>query len=351
MYCITNYKKGIIMKKYFLVSISSLIICINVFAQENDAPLTSKVQVTFAYPLGSNGTNSLKYSNNFSLNILFGLNGGVDGAEIGGLMNYNKGEVKWVQIAGITNINEKQSRGLILSGVSNVVMDSTSGAVISGVFNYSKYRATGFELATINFAANEFSGFQLGVANYAKKLDGVQLGVVNIVGSVESGVPIGLISIVEHGGHFEFEAAAGEVLYANLNYKMGIEQFYTVFKAGYSSYKSKPVYSYGFGFGGNISLAEKHKLSIDLSANNIVYNNEWSNELNLLNKADFNYKYSLTDKLSLMAGPSFNVYITKEKVDGEYGTLNIPYTIYTNEGTDSKLFMWIGFNAGLSLKL
>ena len=52
-----------------------------------------------------------------------------------------------------------------------------------------------------------------------------------------------------------------------------------------------------------------------------------------------------------MAGPSFNVYITKEKIDGEYGTLNIPYTIYTNEGTDSKLFMWIGFNAGLSLKL
>ena len=82
-----------------------------------------------------------------------------------------------------------------------------------------------------------------------------------------------------------------------------------------------------------------------------MYNNDWSNELNLLNKADFNYKYNLTDKLSLMAGPSFNVYITKEKVDGEYGTLNIPYTIYTNESTDSKLFMWIGFNAGLSLKL
>ena len=70
--------------------------CLNVFAQESDTLLTSKVQVTFAYPLGSNGLNSLNYSNNFSLNILFGLNGGVDGVEIGGLMNYNKGEVKWL---------------------------------------------------------------------------------------------------------------------------------------------------------------------------------------------------------------------------------------------------------------
>jgi hypothetical protein len=325
--------------------------CLNVFAQENDTLLTSKAQVTFAYPLGSNGFNSLKYSNNFSFNILFGLNGGVDGAEIGGLMNYNKGEVKWFQLAGIANINEKHSRGLILSGVSNIVLDSTSGALISGVFNYSKYEAKGLQLSTINIAANEFSGFQLGVFNYAKKLNGVQLGVVNIVGNVESGVPIGLISIVENGGHYEFETTAGEVLFANINYKMGIEQFYTIFKAGYSSYKGNPVYSYGFGFGGNISLAEKHKISIDLSANNIVYNNKWSGELNLLNKADFNYQYSLSDKLSLMAGPSLNVYITKEKIDGEYGTLDIPYTIYTNEGTNSKLFMWIGFNAGLSLKL
>jgi hypothetical protein len=347
----TNYKKGIIMKKYFLVSIASLIMCLNVFAQESDTLLTSKVQVTFAYPLGSNGLNSLKYSNNFSLNILFGLNGGVNGAEIGGLMNYNKGEVKWFQLAGITNINEKQSRGLILSGVSNIVMDSSSGALISGVFNYSKYEAKGFQLSTINIAATEFSGFQLGVFNYANKLDGVQLGVVNIVGNVESGVPIGLITIVKNDGHYEFEATAGEVLYANLNYKMGIEQFYTIFKAGYSSYKSKPVYSYGFGFGGNVSLAEKHKISIDLSANNIVYDNNWSGELNLLNKADFNYKYSISEKLSLMAGPSFNVYVTQEKIDGEYGTLNIPYTIYTKEKAESKLYMWIGFNAGLAVKL
>ncbi len=52
-----------------------------------------------------------------------------------------------------------------------------------------------------------------------------------------------------------------------------------------------------------------------------------------------------------MAGPSFNVYISQEKINGEYGTLNIPYTIYTNEKTNSKLFMWVGFNAGLSLKI
>lgn len=52
-----------------------------------------------------------------------------------------------------------------------------------------------------------------------------------------------------------------------------------------------------------------------------------------------------------MVGPSFKIYVTEEKVDGVYGTLNIPYTIYTNQGMGNKLFMWIGINAGLSLRL
>ena len=292
----------------------------------------------------------MEYSNNFSFNILYGLNGGVNGAEIGSILNYNKGEVKGFQLSGVSNINTEYSEGFLLSGVSNICMDSTSGVLISGVLNYSKQNAKGFQLATTNIAVNRFNGFQLGVFNYAKKLKGVQLGVFNYLGDGEEGLPIGIFSVVKNG-HYELELTGGEVIYSNLNYKMGVERFYTIFKAGYSSYKNSPAYSFGLGFGGNISISERQKISIDLSANQIAYNNNWETDLNMLNKADFNYKYCVSEKFSLLIGPSFNVYVTKEKVDGEYGTLNIPYTIFTNEGTSSKLFMWIGINAGLSLKL
>ena len=301
---------------------------------------------------------------------------------MGSILNYNEGEIKGFQLSGISNINrenskgfllsgvsnicmdsasglfvsgvvnysEKKSEGFFLSGVSNVCMDSTSGLFISGVLNYSDQNSKGFQLSTINITSSDVKGFQLGVFNYAQKINGVQFGVINYLNDGEEGLPIGIISIVKNG-HFEFEPTAGEVIYSNFNYKMGIEKFYTIFKTGYSSYKNNSVYSLGIGFGGNIPLSEKQKLSLDLSSNNIYYNNKWDGDLNLLNKVDLNYKYQFTEKLSFLIGPSFNIYITKEKVDGRYGTLDIPYTIHTNEWTDGKLYTWIGFNAGLSLSL
>ncbi len=372
-------------RKNFEMVLVLILVNLSLFAQENDSLKTRKAQITFGYPVGSNGMKSLEYSNNFSFNILYGLNGGVNGAEIGSIFNFNKGKVKGFQLSGVSNINTGYSKGFLLSGVSNIIMDSTSGLfisgvlnysslnskgfllsgvsniimgstsglLISGVLNYSNLNSKGFQLATANVAANEFNGFQLGVFNYAKKLKGVQLGVINYVGDGEEGLPIGLISIVKNG-YYDFELTGGEVIYANVNYKMGVERFYTIYKIGYSSYKNNPVYSFGLGFGSNIALSEKQTISIDLSANSIVYDNDGDSNgssLNLLNKFDFNYKYNLSRNLTLLIGPSFNVYITEEKVDGEYGTLNIPYTFYANERSNDKLFMWVGINAGLSFKL
>jgi len=83
----------------------------------------------------------------------------------------------------------------------------------------------------------------------------------------------------------------------------------------------------------------------------IIYNNKWNNDLNLLNKVDLSYKYRFIEKLSLLIGPSINVYVTKEEVDGQYGTLNIPYTILINEWSSSKVAIWIGINAGIAFKI
>jgi hypothetical protein len=321
------------MKRELFLFAFLFLISVNLMAQTTDGLKTNKVQITFAYPIGTNGMNSMENSNNFSFNILYGLNGGLNGAEIGSILNYNKRQVTGFQLSGVTNID----------------MESANGLLISGILNYTKENSKGFQLSTVNFSANEFSGLQLGFFNHTKKLKGTQVGIINIVSNENNGIPVGLISIVKNG-HFEFELTGGEVIYSNLSYKMGIKKLHTIFSAGYSSFKNNPVYSLGIGFGSEIPLTGKHNLSVNLTANSIAYNNSWPDNLNLLNRLVINYMYSLNNKLSLLAGPSINLYLTKEKVDGAYGTLHLPYTISNDTWSDGKLFMWIGFNAGLSYK-
>ncbi|MCK4750153.1 MAG: hypothetical protein KAT15_24020, partial [Bacteroidales bacterium] len=234
----------------------------NVFAQENEETTTQPAQITFAYPLGSNGAEAIFTPNNFSFNVLYGLNGGLYGTEIGGIMNYNQGDVNGFQLAGLVNVNTEKTNGVMWAGKSNISLGETSGVMIAGLYNLSTGNSKGVQISTVNNAIADFTGFQMGVVNYAQRLDGVQLGVVNVVGDGENAVPIGLINVVRNG-HYELEIVSGEVLFTNLNYKMGVEHFYTIFKVGFSSYKGNPVYSTGIGFGTIVTLAEKHKVSID----------------------------------------------------------------------------------------
>jgi hypothetical protein len=313
----------------FLILASSLV------AAQEVAPSTARpAQVSFAYPLGTNGVNSPDYSNNLSLNVLFGLNGGVNGAELGSVFNFNRGDVKWAQAAGVFNINT----------------GDTSGVQLAGVFNASNGDTRGLQASTANLAFQDFRGLQIGVLNYSQKLTGVQLGVVNITEDAEAGVPIGLINIVK-GGHYELEMTAGDVIYMNLGYKMGVEKFYTVIKAGISSFNNSPVYAAGIGFGGALRIGEKHKINIDASTNSIVYDNELPiSKTNLLNKIDLNYKFEFLPNLSLLIGPSVNIYVTEQVVNGSHNTLNVPYTLYSAESSGANTSIWIGANAGVSYR-
>jgi len=338
MNLISNLIKLKIMKTKQFAGLSlALVITLlstNVTAQENEKEVSKTAQFTFAYPLGTNGTDATSVSNNFSFNALYGLNGGLDGIEIGGIMNYNKGDVSGLQLAGIANLNKEKSRGFMCAGIYNLSINDMKGV----------------QMADINNALGDFTGVQMGVINYAKGLKGVQIGVINVVGEDNGAVPIGLINIVK-GGHYELELLAGDAIHTNLNYKMGVEHFYTIFKLGWSTYNNNEVYSVGIGFGGIVTLAEKHKVSIDLSANQIMYSDDWNwEDDNYLTKLDLNYKLGLGEHVSLVAGPSFNFYVSEVMVDDSYGTLRVPYDVHTIVNENNQKWMWVGFNAGLAYK-
>jgi hypothetical protein len=315
------------------LALSTALMSSGLKAQEHKTNPGQGSQFTFAYPLGTNGTEAINISNQFSFNALYGVNGGLDGLEIGGLVNYNHGDVNGMQLAGVANINAEYTEGMMLAGSFNLTLGD----------------AQGIQLSNLNIASGDLNGVQVGVINYARRLKGVQFGVINIVDEDNGALPIGLINVVR-GGYYALEFVASEVLHTNVNYKMGVEHFYTIFKMGASRYDSNPVYSFGLGFGSMLSLAEKHKISLDLSFNHIVYDEDWNTDDNCLSKLDLSYRYSLGEHVSLLAGPSFNWYVSELQVGDSFGTLNVPSHSHNFSHDNKQHWMWLGINAGLSYR-
>lgn len=387
------------MKKLTISIVLMLVLSWQAKAQETDSTLSRPGQVTFFYPLGTSGLDSPKYSNNVSFNVLYGVNGGVNGVEFAGLVNTNLGNVTGAQFAGIANINTKQTNGIIFGGIANVIKDSSNSVSFAGVTNVYGKSAVGLHFAGIantvngsligaqfggivntvngNVIGTQFAGIsntvngnftglqsagisnivtgnvigaQMALINHGKKVKGFQLGLINVAEDFEKGVPFGLISFVKNGYH-AIEIAGGEALYANLNFKMGVDHLYTIYKVGYTANGAENYITYGLGFGSMFGVTEKVKVSLDLSANHIVQQN-FSPRLNILSRADFAFRYHLNKHIGFFAGPSFNVYVSEFNLDSDNSALNVPYTLYeenwwNNEGSTS---IWVGANAGISIR-
>ncbi len=345
-------------------------------AQEKE----TTAQATFISPIGSNGHQSKETSNKLSLNVLHGENGGVNGFELAGLNNHNTNDVKGLQIAGIsnvtrgnssaviiggiTNITQKNahgfhlagivnlvganSTGLQIAGISNCNTQKTNGFMLSGITNLVNDDVTGMQTSTFNLANKNMNGFQLGGLNFAKTMKGFQLGFINIADSID-GVALGFVSIARNG-YFAFEASTNEVSYANLSYKMGSTSLYNIYTLGLGRYNSTNVYNYGIGIGTQISIKKRHALAIEGIASYLAYDNKWD-KTNILNKANLSYQFSITDRISIIAGPSLNFYITKQMVNGKYGVIDVPHTIWEDKGKENMHYMWIGYNAGIHIKI
>ena len=334
----------------------------NTNAQEKKA-----VQVSFIYPVGTAGSNSEDYTNHFSFNIIGGFNGGVNGFELGSVANINKGNVNGCQISGVCNVTSGNSKGGIISGVCNITLGDSKGLFISGVTNLTKNQSEGVEisgvanvsgshkglqLSTINFVKDYLSGSQIGVVNYAKKGKGLQFGVVNVCSADDDVFPIGIFSVVKNG-YYAFEVSTNELFITSLSYKMGKEEFYSIFRAGIGEHNNKSVFSTGFGFGSIIPIKGNHKLNMELICDALHYDWKWGgNKLNLLNQLNLNYQYQVTKHFAIKAGPSLKTFVTNQKENGEFvDVIKIPHTLFEHTGEKYRVAGWIGFNVGIAFSL
>jgi hypothetical protein len=232
------------------------------------SPLTGQdnthtpVQVSFVYPLGTHGYKSIAYVFDFSFNILTGYTGGVNGFEIGGLINMNKGNVSGFQAGGIANITSGDVSGFQAAGIYSMAknlngiqingifgkVDSSDGVQISGIANVSN--ETHVAISGIsNINATHTKGLQIaGIFNSTKTLDGVQIGLINIADSCEKGVSIGLVNIIRNRFFDEWSFDVADYMNLAISYHLGTRELYTIFSGGFNLVEDK-LWVVGLGLG------------------------------------------------------------------------------------------------------
>jgi len=167
-------------------------------------------QVSFIPTIGTHMEASGIIDNNFSLNVLGGYNGGVDGIEIGGLfnilnrnmeglqiaglVNVVQGHTSGMQVAGIVNKNKKNVTGFQVGGISNFLSDSIHGMQVAGISNIVNGRVNGFQVAGIhNHVTEDVNGVQVGgIINWVQdSIVGMQIaGISNVANGKMNGLQV-----------------------------------------------------------------------------------------------------------------------------------------------------------------
>lgn len=306
--------------------------------------------------------------------------GAVRGFQLAGLVNWLPDTLRGVQIAGLCNLTTGKMRGMELAGLVNLAFHHVNGWQVAGLANVGIYEINkvqisglanygrenwGFQLAgLINVAKKENRGFQLaglvnisgrenrgvqiaGLFNHTRILNGFQLALFNYVNTVESGVPIGLVSIVRHGGYYRMEVSADEVFFVNVGLRAGTRHFYNIFRTGIGE---SWMVNFTYGFGTLVKLGRAVDLGFDLTTGVVMSTQTGLKYHGLEGKFSPTVDIRLHKAISLFFGPSANVYWFNTGSDIKPNGI-APYTFYDHAFTTGphRIQLWAGGVVGIKL--
>ncbi|MDX2069199.1 MAG: STN domain-containing protein [Haliscomenobacter sp.] len=366
-------------------------------------------QISLLPFLGSNFVQSARTTNRVSVNLLWGHNGGVEGLEIGGLMNSIRNDVQGIQIAGLGNTVGDDVLGTQAAGLFNIATDTMVGVQGAGLFNIlgrgSALQGAGlFNIARHDFAGVQAAGLfniagknsravQVGglfnvsggrtrlqvsplfniakdvnngqlstIINVARQVKGVQIGLINVADTV-SGVTIGLLNLVRKG-YNRVELSTSESFLGNLAFKIGVKPFYNIFYLGARiSEAQNPgnnteesikelTWGLGYGFGTAFSLGKRTLSNLELISIKVNEREGWTRPLHQLHQVRLLFDWRLGKRMSIYAGPTANLLVSSRK-DPELGIggseLVAKTTLYDKTDANKRSQGWIGFNAGIRL--
>lgn len=329
-------------------------------------PLSQRWQVSLFPYIGSNGKLSASTKVNTSLNVLGGVNGGVEGFELGGLFNavwdsvsgvqiagianFVLGNVSGFQVGGIANVNNGKTYGQSIAGITNLHKGKVNGLQLSGFHNLASAGVNGMQMAGfINQAKDTVRGIQIaGFINKAHVVQGVQISFLNISDSI-SGVPLGFFSYVKKGYHV-LEVSANEVFTSNLAFKTGNHSLYNTFLVGVDLTPVKNLFwSCGYGLGSSVGISKRSRMFFDAQALNIQEAQEpWS--IQLINKFIVSYQFALTKKMAISTGGSVNLALLSDYNSADrllYDRLTPQHTFYDKTTNGIQRKAWLGWQVAL----
>lgn len=249
--------------------------------------------------------------------------GHTKGMQVSGFFNHAR-SIHGAQFTGFLNHSSESAKGIQASGFMNLA-DSTEGAQVTGFLNHSRY----------------IKGVQVtGFLNHAKMVDGYQVGIINISDSCK-GLPIGLFNFVKHGLH-QLELSADELFYTNLSFRTGVPAFYSVFSAGIGSASgAETKWTFGYALGTSFKIRNKLRSDITLGTQHINITNFTEGNSDLY-KLYWGVEYKFNSKISVAAGPTFNLFLSDTTLPG-YKSDIAPYSFFDNTYANGlNLKGWVG---------
>ena len=325
---------------------------IQVFENQRKVP----AQISFVPLVGSNGISRIGTDNYVSLNILGGMTKGTKGLEIGGALNINRKQMYGIQISGAANIVGTDMYGWQNTAGYNYVGRDAIGFQIGGVANHVRRNFEGWQFSMgANITEGQMDGLQMATLfNYARKVNGVQFGVINISDTI-NGLAIGIINI-SRNGYLRVELQGSEVLHNNIRFKSGTNGFYTILEGGVRwSNTGFAGYGVGGGVGSRVVYAKK-RMFTEFEADFLWMNEDRAPDfsLNLINRFTVTLGVRLGGPVELQVGPTFVYHhSTVKNPDGTYNSELGLNPFYRNERTEIDLLqqMWVGVKGGIQFDL
>ena len=349
-------------------------------------------------PISTNKLLSFHTRNTLSLNIIGGNSKGLNGVELGGVYNYDDGDVYGVQIAGVVNAVSENVTGTQISGVLNAVKGNVQGVQIAGVVNNNDSITDGIQISGVyqkthtlrglqvaglynkavivtggqlsglinivdsattylqvaglyNKAAN-IKGVQIsGLINTCDTLEGLQIGIFNKANHIKKGLAIGLVNYVKDGYH-KVELSYNELGTMNLGYRSGWAPLHMHYFGGFNTRdKDHRFVQAGMGLATSLHINKKLNFEADATVRNTHDVDNFSKwNFNMYNQLMIGLSWQPAKKFGIRTGLTFNHfwYDPTSAINGHVATL-VKNSVYDGDSGSYKHKIWIGWQVGLVL--
>ncbi len=216
---------------------------------------------------------------------------GVQGA---GAVNIANGAMQGVQGAGAGNIASGPLRGVQASGAFNLALGEVNGVQASGGINIAGEDVSGLQAGVVNIASGKVHGLQVGLVNYAEDIDGFALGLVNIYPE----------------GRLHADVWIDETGQLSQGLKHGGSWFHSIWALGFNPFYPRDI-SATLGMGLHRPLTPHLFADLDGLYRYVKLSDVPWGTLHVQGSLRAVLGLQLSERLALLAGPSYTVLTTR----------------------------------------